>query len=134
MAVETEPAFPAIELEEAEAPSLGFWNWWAALALEVGRGRVVAETALASEGPLAGAALDPAEPLDVDVDELARSRALVTERLLEPEPTESAQAASRQDPGDGRDRRDEQGSRRKHTSRSGRSCRDPSAKRRNAEC
>ena len=35
MAVETEPAFPAIELEEAEAPSLGFWNWWAALALEV---------------------------------------------------------------------------------------------------
>jgi len=63
---------------------------------------------LASEGSLAGAALDPAEPLDVDVDELARPRALVAERLLEPEPAESAQAAARQDPGNGRGRHPEQ--------------------------
>jgi hypothetical protein len=42
------------------------------LALEVGAGRIVARSALASEGAFAGAALDPTEPLDVDVDELAR--------------------------------------------------------------
>jgi len=44
-----------------------------ALALEVDLGWVVAGTALAAEGPFAGTALDPSEPLDVDVDELARS-------------------------------------------------------------
>ena len=38
----------------------------------------------------AGAAFDPAELLDVDVDELARPRALVADGLLEPEPAEPA--------------------------------------------
>jgi hypothetical protein len=48
--------------------------------------------------------LDPAELLDVDVDELARPRALVADRLLEPEPAELAHPNPRQDPGDGRER------------------------------
>jgi hypothetical protein len=73
-----------------------------AFAIEVGAGRIVAKSPLASEGAFAGAALDPAELLDVDVDELARSRALVAQRPLESEPPESAQSASSQDP---RDRR-----------------------------
>src|SRR5215207_1460810 len=63
--------------------------------------------ALAQEGPLAGAALDPPEPLDVDMHELARPRALVPERLLEPEPAEPPMATPAQDPGDGRERHPE---------------------------
>src|SRR6266536_5349483 len=51
-----------------------------ALALEVDAGGVVPGTALAAEGSLAGAALDPTEPLDVDVHELAGARALVAAR------------------------------------------------------
>ena len=39
----------------------------------------------------AGAALDPAELLDVDVDELARTLMLVADRLLEPEPAQPTQ-------------------------------------------
>src|SRR5262249_26368296 len=79
-----------------------------ALALEVPRSRVVAEPSLASEGPLAGAAFDPAEPLDVDVGEFARARALVANRLLEPELAEPAQSASGEDPRHRRDRHAEQ--------------------------
>ena len=41
---------------------------------------------------LAGAALDPAELLDVDMHELTRPRALVADRLLEPDPAEPAHA------------------------------------------
>src|SRR6266480_1345638 len=55
-----------------------------ALALEVDAGGVVPGTALDTKGPFAGTALDPSEPLDVDVDELAGARALVAARLLEP--------------------------------------------------
>jgi hypothetical protein len=51
---------------------------------------------------LAGAALDAAELLDVDVNELARALALVTLRRLEPEPPELAHPDPRQDPGDRR--------------------------------
>ena len=53
---------------------------------------------LASEGSLAGAALDPADPLDVDVDELARLCVLVADRLLEPDSAQTAQSRSLQDP------------------------------------
>src|SRR5512132_3761126 len=42
----------------------------------------------AAADALAGAALDPAELLDVEVDELARSGALEAKRLLEPDPPE----------------------------------------------
>src|ERR1700675_972481 len=80
----------------------------AALAFEIGAGRVVPPAALASEGPFAGAALDSAELLDVDVEELARARALVAERLLEPEPPEPAQSEPSQDPRDRRERHPEQ--------------------------
>jgi hypothetical protein len=51
---------------------------------------------------LAGATLDPAELLDVDVDELARAHALVALGRLEPEAAEPAHPDPRQDPGDGR--------------------------------
>ena len=51
----------------------------------------------------AGAAFDPSELLDVDVDELARPRALVADGLLEPEPAELAHADPGQDPGDRRE-------------------------------
>src|SRR5439155_12159621 len=49
--------------------------------------------------PFAGAVLDPTQPLDVDVDELARPQLLVADRLLEPDPAELAH------PGAGEDRR-----------------------------
>jgi len=45
----------------------------------------------ASGHALAGAALDPAQLLDVEMDELARARALVAKRLLEPEPAQAAE-------------------------------------------
>ena len=48
--------------------------------------------------------LDPAELLDVDVDELARPGALVADRRLEPEPAEPAHPDPRQDPGHSRER------------------------------
>src|SRR6266516_6666761 len=80
----------------------------AALAFEIGAGRVVPRTALATEGPFAGAALDSAELLDVYVEELARARALVAKRLLEPEPPEPAQSEPSQDPRDRRERHPEQ--------------------------
>ena len=50
---------------------------------------------------LAGAADDPAELLDVDVDELTRPRPLVADGRLETEPAESAHADPGQDPRDG---------------------------------
>ena len=43
---------------------------------------------------LAGAALDPAELLDIEMDELARPGALVADRLLEPDPAEPAHPAA----------------------------------------
>ena len=46
---------------------------------------------LAAKDALAGAAFDPAEPLDIDVDELAWPRALVANRLLKPEPAEPSE-------------------------------------------
>jgi len=52
---------------------------------------VVVVLAQAIADALAGAALDPAEPLDVDVHELARACALVADGWLEPEPAEPAQ-------------------------------------------
>ena len=53
---------------------------------------------------LAGTADDPAELLDVDVDELARPGAPIADRRLEPEPAQAAQPDPGQDPGDGRER------------------------------
>jgi hypothetical protein len=47
--------------------------------------------------------LDAAELLDVDVDELARPRALIADRLLEPEPPQPTEPEPGQNPGDGRD-------------------------------
>jgi hypothetical protein len=46
--------------------------------------------------PFAGASLDPSELLGVDVDELARSRALVANRLVETDPTEPAHPVAAQ--------------------------------------
>ena len=43
---------------------------------------------LASEDAFAGAALDPAELLDVDMHKLTRPRALIANRLLKPEAPE----------------------------------------------
>jgi transposase InsO family protein len=51
-----------------------------------------------------GAALDPAELLDVDVHELTRSRPLIPLRLLEPDPAEPSQPCTLQDRRDGRQR------------------------------
>src|SRR6266566_5266565 len=76
----------------------------AADTVTVGVARIVSRPALASEGAFAGTGFDPAEPLDVDVDELARSRALVADRPLEPETAESAQTGPSQDPRDRRER------------------------------
>jgi hypothetical protein len=60
-----------------------------ATARRVGVGRVV--VLLRQIAPaFAGAAFDPAELLDVDVHELARSRAFVALGRLETEPTEAA--------------------------------------------
>jgi len=58
----------------------------------------------ASTNAFAGAARDPAELFDVDVDELAGSRALIPDRLLEAEPAKSAHPQPLQDPGNGRER------------------------------
>jgi hypothetical protein len=49
-------------------------------------------------------ALDPAQSLDVDVDELARPPVLVAERPLEPEPAQASEPKPGQDPGHGRER------------------------------
>src|SRR5437764_5436894 len=54
---------------------------------------VLAQTVAES---LAGAAFDPAELLDVNVQELARPRAFVADRLLEPDPAQAAHAAARE--------------------------------------
>jgi hypothetical protein len=50
---------------------------------------------------------DPAELLDVDMDELARTRALVTDRLLEPDPAELAHPDPGHDSRNGRQRHPE---------------------------
>ena len=55
-------------------------------------------SAHAATNALAGAAFDPTELLDVDVQELARPRALVPERLLEAKPSELAHPDPGQDP------------------------------------
>jgi hypothetical protein len=73
------------------------------LARCVGDPVVVVPAATAADA-LAGAALDPAELLDVDVDKPARPRVFVAERLLEPDPTEPAHPRSLQDPRHGRER------------------------------
>ena len=57
----------------------------------------------AAADPVADAA-DPAEFLDVNVDELARPRSLVADRLVEAQPPQSPESESSQDPRDGRDR------------------------------
>lgn len=59
---------------------------------------------LVLEDALAGSALDPTKPLDIDVDELARPRALVTDRLLEPDPAQPSHAPAREHRGNGRGR------------------------------
>src|SRR5438876_3705892 len=66
--------------------------------------RVVVVLAQAARDAFAGTALDPPQPLDVDVSELARARALVADRPFEPDPAESAEAEAAQDAGDGRER------------------------------
>jgi len=53
---------------------------------------------------LADAALDPAELLDVDVHELAGSRALIAHAWLASDPSQPAHPDPGQDPGDGRER------------------------------
>src|SRR5262245_27467241 len=50
--------------------------------------------ALTAADAFAGASFDPAELLDVDVDELARTRAFVAPRRLEPDPAQAAHAAA----------------------------------------
>src|ERR671930_2087643 len=72
-----------------------------AVAVGIGAGGAAASVA---ERALAGAAFDSTELLDVDVHELARPRALVAERLLEPELAQHAPAEPGQDPGDRRER------------------------------
>src|SRR5207253_2369401 len=79
----------------------------AADAVTVCAPRAVLLAALAVKRAFAGAALDPGEPFDVDVDELARPGVLVADRLLEPEPAEPSQADPGQDPRDGRERHPE---------------------------
>src|SRR5262249_32960604 len=75
------------------------------LARLVGVFRVVV-LAAAADAP-AGAPLDAAELLDVEMDELAGAGALVAERGFEPEPAEPAHAAAGQDPRNGRERHPE---------------------------
>src|ERR687888_1390249 len=64
-------------------------------AVGIGAGGAAASV---PERALAGAAFDSTELLDVDVHELARPRALVPKRLLEPEPAEPPQPEPGQDP------------------------------------
>src|SRR5271169_21457 len=75
----------------------------APLATTVGVGRVVVLMQTVAPA-LAGAALDPAELLDVDVDELARPRAFVANRLLESKPAQPPHPRAGQDPRDCRER------------------------------
>jgi len=63
---------------------------------------------VAAPDPLARAALDAAELLDVDVDELARPLALIAHSGLQAQPPELAQPDPRQDPRDRRQRPTEQ--------------------------
>jgi hypothetical protein len=66
-------------------------------------GKAAAVVRASAPDPLAGAALDPSELLDVDVDEFARLLALITLGRLEAQPSELAHP----DPGqDARDRRE----------------------------
>ena len=60
--------------------------------------------AFAPEGTLAGTALDPAKPLDVDMHELAGTPPLVADGLLEPDPAEPPHTLACEDRGDGRER------------------------------
>jgi hypothetical protein len=60
----------------------------------------------AADAP-ACAALDPAELVDVDVDELGRPAALVTHGLLEPEQPQPPDAFTSQDPRHSRERHPE---------------------------
>src|SRR5512133_417837 len=75
-------------------------------ALAVGEGGVVV-LATVTHAP-ARAALDPPQLLDVEMDELAGTLALVAARRLEPEPAELAHPDPGQDPRDGRQRHPEQ--------------------------
>jgi hypothetical protein len=61
-------------------------------------------TRCACADALAGATLDPAKLLDVDVDELAGSSPLVADRMLEPEPAEPADSVALEHDRDGRER------------------------------
>jgi hypothetical protein len=61
----------------------------AASARSVGEPRGVV---LVCREPVPGAAGDPAEPLDVDVDELAGARALIAPRRLEAQPPQATEA------------------------------------------
>src|SRR5439155_23336489 len=61
----------------------------------------------AAADALAGTVFDSAELLDVNVDELARPRALVADGLLEPEPAELAHPDPGQDPRHRRERHPE---------------------------
>ena len=62
-------------------------------AAPVGAARPIAAGEAAAD-PFAGAALDPAELLDVDVHDLARTGALVAQWLLQPDPAQPAHAAA----------------------------------------
>jgi hypothetical protein len=73
-------------------------------ALSVGASARVAAPA---RHPMSGAARDPAELLDVDVDQLARARALVALGRLEPQAPELAHPDPRQHPRDRRERHPE---------------------------
>ena len=57
-----------------------------------------------SDEPAAGTVLDPSEPLDVDVDQLARPLSLVPDRRLKTETSELAHPSPGQDPRHGRER------------------------------
>src|SRR5919106_3233365 len=76
---------------------------WRRLPSRSVKGRVVVAVAATADA-LAGAALVPAQLLDVDVHELARARALEAARLLETEPAEPAHAQASEDAGHGRER------------------------------
>jgi hypothetical protein len=69
-----------------------------------GTAAVAVVLARAIAGDTVARACDAAQLLDVDVDELAGTGALVAESGLETEPTQAAQPDPGQDPGHGRQR------------------------------
>jgi hypothetical protein len=79
----------------------------ASMALSVGAARA-AVAAPSTGDPLAGAAFDAAERLDVDVDQLARPLALVADRGLQHQTTELAHPVALEDRADRRTRHVEQ--------------------------